>query len=212
MYSSTTQAQQSGLTNNAGETYRGGDVRIVDQNKDNIINQDDRVILGSALPDYFGAFYTQFRYKNFSLLAEFSFSQGNKAYNAVRRYNEGMKNYNNQSSAVLNRWQLEGQITDIPRAEYGDSMNNNAFLSRWIEDASYLKIKNITFSYSFDKTLLGFFKSGTLYVTGENLHTFTKYLGLDPEFAYSYDDAYLGFDYAKVMLPRSVKFGVNLKF
>ena len=73
-------------------------------------------------------------------------------------------------------------------------------------------MKNVTFSYSFDKKFLNFFRSGTLYVTGENLLTATKYLGLDPEFSYSYSDAMQGFDYAKMMQPKSIKFGVNLNF
>ena len=81
-----------------------------------------------------------------------------------------------------------------------------------IEDASFLRMKNVTFSYSFDKKFLNFFRSGTLYVTGENLLTATKYLGLDPEFSYSYSDAMQGFDYAKMMQPKSIKFGVNLNF
>jgi len=108
---------------------------------------------------------------------------------------------------------VEGQVTNIPRANYGDAIGNNKFSSRWIEDASYLRMKSVTLSYSFDKPVWKFFRSGTLYVTGENLLTATKYLGLDPEFAYSSgNSAIQGFDYAKVMQPKSVKLGINLKF
>ena len=73
-------------------------------------------------------------------------------------------------------------------------------------------MKNVTLSYTFSKTLWNFFRSGTIYVTGENLLTFTDYLGMDPEFSYSYSDAMQGFDYAKMMQPKSIKFGVNLNF
>ena len=108
---------------------------------------------------------------------------------------------------------MEGQVTNIPRATYGDPIGNNDFSSRWIEDASFLRMRNITLSYSFDKPIWNFFRSGIIYVTGENLWTGTKYLGLDPEFVYSANNsATQGFDYAKVMQPKSVKLGINLKF
>jgi hypothetical protein len=123
-----------------------------------------------------------------------------------------MDSFGNQSMAAVNRWQFDGQATDIPRAYYGDPMDNNAFSSRWIEDASFVKMKSVTLDYRFEKTMLGFFRSGTIYVTGENLFTWTDYLGLDPEFSYSYNDAIQGMDYSKVVLPRTVKFGFNLKF
>ena len=142
----------------------------------------------------------------------FRSSKGNQAYNGVRCSLESLSTFGNQSAAVVNRWSLEGQQTNIPRAQWNDPMGNNDFSDRWIEDASFLRMKNVTFSYSFDKKFLNFFRSGTLYVTGENLLTATKYLGLDPEFSYSYSDAMQGFDYAKMMQPKSIKFGVNLNF
>ncbi|MCC8174762.1 MAG: TonB-dependent receptor, partial [Odoribacter sp.] len=212
VFSSTTEASAAGLTNTLGQQFGAGDIHFKDINNDHIINEEDKVILGSATPDFFGGFYTSFRYKGWGLSSEFTYSYGNDAYNAVRRSIESMDNFNNQSKAVLNRWQIDGQKTDMPRAVYGDPMDNNRFSSRWIEDASYLKIKNITLSYSFNKPVFNFFRSGTLYVTGENLHTFTKYLGLDPEFAYSYTESLMGCDFAKVANPRSIKFGINLKF
>lgn len=212
IFRTNAEAEASGLTNVQGKAYAGGDMHYLDQNDDHIINDKDRVALGSAQPKYHGAFYTSIQYQNFMLSADFTYSQGNKAYNAVRQSLESMSNFNNQSEATLQRWQLDGQVTDMPRATYGDPMNNAAFSSRWIEDASYIKLKYITFSYTFNKTFLKLFRSGTLYVTGENLLTFTKYLGLDPEFSYSYTDVQQGYDYAKVPLAKSVKFGINLKF
>ena len=107
---------------------------------------------------------------------------------------------------------MEGQQTDMPRARWNDRVGNNAFSDRWIEDASYLKLRDITLSYTWQKPLLNFIQGGTAFVTGQNLITFTKYLGLDPEFAYSYSPMMLGVDYAKATAPRSVKVGVNLKF
>ena len=137
--------------------------------------------MGSASPDYFGGFYTQLKYKRSSSFhQEFSYSKGNMAYNAVRQQLESMSTTNNQSLSVLNRWTVDGQKTDVPRARWKDPVGNSYFSSRWIEDASYLRLKNVTLSYTFSKTVWNFFRSEPFYVTGENLLTFTDYLGMDP--------------------------------
>ena len=212
VFSTQAEATQANLGTPTGGMYQAGDMHFVDQNNDNKINELDRVALGSATPDFFGGFYTRFQYKNFALTAEFSYSDGNMAYNATRRELESMNTLGNQSEAVLNRWALEGQITDMPRPSHNDPNGNAAFSERWLEDASYLRMRNVTLSYDFNKTWLGFFRSGTIYATGENLLTFSKYLGLDPEFSYSYGEMTQGLDYAKVMQPKTVKLGLNLKF
>jgi len=212
VFASQAEATAADLKDWRGVNYEAGDVKYQDVNKDGQIGDEDKQILGSATPDFFGGFHTYVRYKNFSVSAEFTYSSGNEAYNATRRSIEALDSFNNQSRAAVNRWQLDGQVTDIPKAVYGDPMNNNAFSSRWIEDASYVKLKYVTLAYEFDKTFLKFFRSGKIYVTGENLFTWTNYLGLDPEFAYSYEDALQGVDYSKVVIPRSVKFGFNLEF
>ena len=77
---------------------------------------------------------------------------------------------------------MEGQQTDIPRVSWGDRVGNNVFSDRWIEDASYLKLRDITLSYSWQKPLFNFLQGGTVFITGQNLLCFTGYLGLDPEF------------------------------
>lgn len=213
VFSTQADADKADLVNSSNQRYDAGDVHFVDQNHDGRIDYNDYVSLGSATPDYFGGFYTNIRYKNFALSTEFSYTKGNEVYNAVRRNLESADSFSNQSEAVANRWSLEGQITNIPRAKYGDPIGNNDFSSRWIEDGSFLRMRNITLSYSFDKPIWNFFRSGMVYVTGENLWTGTKYLGLDPEFAYSAgNSATQGFDYAKVMQPKSIKLGINLKF
>ena len=107
---------------------------------------------------------------------------------------------------------MDGQITDMPRAKWNDQVGNNDFSSRWIDDASYLKLRDVTLSYSFSRTVWNLCHGGTLYVTGQNLWCLTDYLGSDPEFSYSYNAAMQGVDYANVALPRRVKVGVNLQF
>lgn len=212
VFTSQAEADEAHLMVDNGNYFRGGDMHYVDQNKDGKIDGSDRVAIGSAQPDFYGGFYSRINYKGFALSADFNYSKGNKAYNAVRNQLEGMNTLTNQSVAVLNRWSMDGQVTDMPRVQYNDGYRSNSFSDRWIEDASFVRLKNITFSYSFNKKIWNFFRSGTLYVTGENLWTGTKYLGMDPEMAYSYSDPVQGLDYAKMIQPKSVKLGVNLKF
>jgi hypothetical protein len=170
------------------------------------------VVLGSAAPDFYGSFFTTFEYKNWALDLNFVYSKGNKAYNAMRRITESASDLSNQSKTVVRRWQNEGDITDMPRANYGDLVGNNDFSDRFVEDASYLKLRDITLSYTFNKKILKLIQGGTIYVSGQNLLCFTDYLGLDPEYSYSSSSAMQGVDYGKVALPKTVKVGVNLKF
>lgn len=200
------------LTNRTGLAYGAGDMHFVDQNGDGIINDADRVVLGSATPDVFGNFFTRFEYKNFALDLTFAYSIGNDIYNAIRRINESGLDFSNQSTSLARRWSMEGQVTDIPRVTYGDAIGNNAFSDRWIEDGSYLKLREITLSYTYDKPLWNFLQGFTVFATGQNLFCLTKYLGLDPETSYSYSSVMQGVDYGKVCAPRSFKLGVNLKF
>ena len=212
VFATTDEANAADLRNRSGIAYEAGDVHYVDVNNDHIINDADRQVLGSATPDFFGSIFSRLEYKNFALDITLAYSVGNDAYNAVRRITESGKDFSNQSISMARRWSMEGQQTDIPRASYGDRVGNNEFSDRWIEDASYLKVRDITLSYSWDKPLWNFLLGGTVFVSGENLFTFTDYLGLDPEFSYSNSTMMQGVDYAKVCAPRSVKFGVNLKF
>lgn len=212
VYSTTADAEAAALKNRNGLSYQAGDVIFVNQNGDDFINDDDKVVLGSATPDMFGSFYTAVEYKGFALDLNFVFSQGNEAYNAVRRLTESSSDFANQSKSVLRRWQNEGDITTMPRAAYGDVIGNNNMSDRFVEDASYLKLRDVTFSYSWNKPLWGMIQSGTIYVSGQNLLCLTDYLGMDPELAYSNSASMMGIDYGKVALPKSVKIGVNLHF
>lgn len=212
VFATTAEAESAGLVNKNGVAYSAGDVHYVDQNNDGIINEQDKVLLGSAAPTAYGSFFTRLEYKNFALDATFAYSYGNKAYNAVRRITESGLDFSNQSTSVIRRWSMEGQVTDMPRVIYGDPVGNNDFSDRWIENGGYLKLRDITLSYTLTKPLFNFIQGATVYVTGQNLITFTKYLGLDPEFSYSNSSMLQGIDYGKVNAPRAVKLGINLKF
>ena len=195
------------LTNAIGVPFAAGDMHFVDQNNDGKIDKDDRVNLGSQLPDFYGSFFTSVEYKGIQLSLTFGYSKGNKMYNAVRRSMESMSDFSNQLTSVNRRWMAEGQITDMPRAVYDDPMENSRFSDRWIEDASYLKLKELMVSYKFK-----LFGGTTVFAAAENLFTATDYLGLDPETMYSYDSSIRGFDYGKVANPRTVKLGFKVQF
>ena len=194
-----------------GERFVAGDIKFNDVNGDQIINDEDRLAIGDPTPDFYGGFYTDLRWKNFGLYAYFSYSYGQDVYNGVRRTTEAMTNFNNQSTAVERRWMTEGQNTDMPRASYGDKTGNSRFSDRWIEDGSYIKMKELTLSYDVNKNWLGF-SHISCYITAENLFVWSDYKGMDPEFSYSYDRALQGIDYGKIANPRSVKLGINLNF
>lgn len=212
VYTTTAEADNADLVDYRGLHYRAGDMRYRNANaSDRVIDNRDKVIIGDPTPDFYGGVFTSFRYKAYSLSAQFTYSYGNDAYNAVRRAGESMSDFASQTKAVNNNWYYEGHNTDMPRAEYGDPMRNSQFSSRWIEDGSFLKLKNLTFNYDHPGKIWIFAKLQA-YVTAENVFTCTKYLGYDPEFAYSYDPAMLGVDYGKVPGARTFKLGIRLGF
>ena len=211
IFKTTAEAEAANLKAN-GQQFGAGDVHYDDKNGDGVIDAGDREVIGSATPDFFGSVFTRFEYKNFALDMTFAYSVGNDAYNAVRRVTESSNDFSNQATSVNRRWLMEGQNTDMPRVRYNDRVGNNAFSDRWIEDASYVKLRDITLSYTWNKPIWNFIQGGTLFVTGQNLFCITDYLGLDPEFAFSNSPIMQGVDYAKATAPRAVKVGVNLKF
>jgi hypothetical protein len=137
-------------------------MRVADLNQDSLIDDNDRTAIGNPNPDFTGAFTSRLSYKRFSVDLLFTFSKGNDVYNGVRAAMESQSTVWNQFPSVINRWRAPGQITNTPKASWGDPMGNSSFSNRWIEDGSFLRMN--------------------LYVTGNNLLTFTKYLGHDPEF------------------------------
>ncbi|MDR2805593.1 MAG: SusC/RagA family TonB-linked outer membrane protein [Dysgonamonadaceae bacterium] len=189
--------------------FQAGDIRFVNQNGDNQIDENDRVIIGDPNPDVFGSISNVFKYKHWTLNALTTYSIGNDVYNYTRSQLENMSTFNNQAATTLNRWKYEGDRTDMPRAVYNDPMGNARFSDRWIEDGSYLRLKNITLSYDLGlKWKL--IQNCVLFVTGENLVTLTKYKGLDPEFALGQNPLYYGIDACFVPQPQTVSFGFKL--
>jgi hypothetical protein len=120
-----------------------------------------------------------------------------------------MQGPENQTLAVRNRWQANGQVTPVPRAAWGDPMGNARFSDRWIEDGSYLRLRSVSMSYTLPFTK-GFLKSSSVYLTGNNLLTFSKYLGYDPEFSASGNPLMQGVDTGLEPQFRSVLLGFRL--
>lgn len=193
--------------------FQAGDIRFVNTNSENgnkIIDANDRVVIGNPNPDLFGAIFTNLHYKKLNLDVFFTYSLGNDIYNYTRAQLESMSLFYNQTQAVINRWKVEGDVTNVPRAVYGDPLGNSRFSDRWIEDGSYIRLKNVNLSYSLpikNDILRGI----TLFASANNLITFTKYKGLDPEFALGQNPLYNGIDATFIPAARTVNVGVKLE-
>jgi TonB-linked SusC/RagA family outer membrane protein len=214
VYSTTADATAAGLnrrlTNGQLAPFTAGDMRFVDVNGDKIIDNNDRMVIGNPNPDMVGSFSANITFKRFSLQGLFNFSVGNDIYNGVRYNLEKMSGYENQSAAVANRWIAEGQLTDLPKATWGDPMGNAEFSSRWIEDGSYLRLKTLVLGYDFKVNDMNYIKYIKFYATANNLFTYTKYLGYDPEFSATSSIFGQGTDIGLAPQFRSFQLGLRL--
>jgi TonB-linked SusC/RagA family outer membrane protein len=171
--------------------FRGGDAIYEDVNKDGSIDELDIVYLGNSNPKFNGGFGTTIRFKNFSMVTLFNFRYGNKILNRARMNAENMYTNDNQSKAVNWRWRNDGDERQIPRALYNYGYNWLGS-DRFVEDGSFLRLKYVLFSYEFDKKLIKplFLNQLSLYLTLNNLWTWTKYTGVDPEVSPNMNPAY----------------------
>ena len=189
--------------------FAAGDMHFADLNGDGMITEADRTIIGDPNPDVYGNISTSFTYKRLNLDVRFNYSLGNDVYNYMRSQLEGGSRFMNQTTAMLRRWQVEGQSTDIPRISFQDKMGNSRFSDRWIEDGSYLRLKTVTLSYNLP--LKSEYLQGLqFWVQGNNLLTFTKYLGSDPEFSMTSSVIGQGIDLGRVGMSRSIVAGVKI--
>ena len=196
----------------ASRDFRAGDVHFVDQNGDGWINEADMVVIGDPNPDIYGNIYTSLSWKGLKLDVNFKYSLGNDVYNYQRSQLESMNNNWNQTTAAVNRWRYEGQVTNMPRVMDQSSeqwVNNERFSDRWIEDGSYLKLKNVRLTYKVPVNLswlLG------LSVWGEcnNVFTISKYTGNDPEFSAGNGVLYQGIDAGYLNSSRNFSLGVTI--
>nr|WP_223834242.1 TonB-dependent receptor [Spirosoma profusum] len=203
---------------NPAKNTSAGDIRFKDLNGDGKIDANDRTYLGSYLPKFnYGANFSG-TYKNFDFTLYLQGTYGNKIYNGTKVVTEGMLRLFNAGPAVLNAWTPTNMNTNIPRAVGGDPNNNSRTSDRFIEDGSYMRIKNLTIGYSIPPKVLGGLTSNVVnkvrvYVSSQNLLTLTKYTGYDPEIG-SRNGTLLrsGIDYANYPQARTLLAGLQITF
>lgn len=186
-----------------------GNLVYKDNNGNGIFDPNDRTIIGNPNPDFSFGFNNSFSLKNWYLDVLVTGSYGGEIYNASRFDLEMMNDFKNQSTAVLNRWTTPGQITNTPRA---NSANSQFVSDRFVEDGSFLKIKSATLGYNFLSPFKGVSKIN-LYITGQNLLTWTDYTGFDPEVnAFNTTAGVSGVDYGTYPQVRTFIFGLKANF
>ena len=213
VYATSEEAASDGLyilgENGIDKTYFGaGDVKFAD-NGDKEINKADMQIIGDPNPDIYGNIFTSLSYKRIRLDVNFNYSLGNDAYNYLRSQLEGGSRFMNQSITMVNRWSYEGQKTDMPTATWEDPMGNARFSDRWIEDASYLRLKSITLSYELPINNT-FIHGLTFWGQANNVFTVSKYLGADPDFSMSNSVLEQGVDRGLLANSRSFMLGIKI--
>lgn len=203
-------------TGYSGDPYRNfkaGDVHFVDQNGDGWISEADMVVIGDPNPDLYGNIFTSLNFcKYFTLDVTFKYSIGNDIFNYQRSQLEAGNNLWNQSTAMVNRWTYSGQVTDQPRAVLTSSdewVNNERFSDRWIEDGSFLKLKNIRLTYKLPLSL-SWLQGLSVWGEANNVFTLTEYEGIDPEVSVSNSTLYQGIDAGLLSQSFSVNFGVTI--
>lgn len=201
------------MEDNAGlrNDFKAGDVHFIDQNHDGKISELDKVVIGDPNPDIYGNIFATINYKNLTLTMGWNYSLGNDVYNYQRSILNSGSTFYNQQVAEVAHWRYEGQQTDLPRLAYGDPMGNNRFSDRWIEDGSYLRLKTLNLSYKVPVPGSWTWLQGlTVWAQANNLLTFTKYLGSDPEFSIGNGVLYQGIDCGNIAQGRSFQCGVKI--
>ncbi|RKD20227.1 SusC/RagA family TonB-linked outer membrane protein [Pelobium manganitolerans] len=198
-----------------------GDVRYKDISgpngtPDGKIGSEDVTIIGDPNPDFTYGITNTLQYKNFDFSLFLQGVQGSQIFNWTRKYTESLSNaYLNQSTTVLNRYTSNNTTSDMPRFVNNWHSNNTRNSDRYIEDGSYLRIQNVSIGYNLPQKWANAFKatSARIYVSGQNLHTFTKYSGYDPEIG-SFNKSVLtqNVDNGHYPTPRTFTIGANIQF
>jgi TonB-linked SusC/RagA family outer membrane protein len=194
-----------------------GDVRFEDLNGDMKITDADQTYIGSPLPKFTYGGNLNCAYKGIDLAIFIQGSYGNQVYNGMAVMTSN--NFNNYNKTMLGRWTLESPSTTVPRVVLSDANNNARNSDRWVEDASYVRIKNIQLGYSIPTLVLKSInlKAVRIYIAADNLLTLTKYTGLDPEVGlsnreYGHGPLEIGLDRGNYPQARTLSAGLNITF
>ncbi len=193
------------------ENTAPGDIRFKDLNGDQVINTQDQTYIGNPSPDFTYGATLDFEFKGFDLGFFLQGSQGNDIYNATVRYDF---NYVNRPVSVLNRWTGPGTSNSEPRVNLLDPNQNARVSDRFVEDGAYLRLKNVQLGYALPKSVLKKmrFEKFRLYVSAQNLFTFTKHTGMDPEIGAYGGALNAGVDRGFYPQARVLLGGVNVTF
>jgi TonB-linked SusC/RagA family outer membrane protein len=192
-----------------------GDIKFKDLNGDGVVNSADQKIIGSAQPQFTGGFNNYFKYHDFDLSFFFQFSVGGKLLNDTRQFAEGMNSVFGQYATVLNRWTPTNTNTTMPRAVYGDPNQNTRVSTRFIEDGSYGRLKNLTLGYSLPAAIASkiHVRKVRIFASAQNLFTITKYKGFDPEIStFNDSNTSQGTEFLTVPQAKTITFGANVGF
>ena len=192
-----------------------GDIRFDDVNGDGIIDAKDAVYLGSPIPDFTYGFFLNAAYQQFDFSVAFTGVYGNEIANVFAFYYRGTNpGENNLARSRLGRWTGEGTSTTEPRVT-DNQTQNDLFSDRYIEDGSFLRLRNIQIGYSFPQDLAQKVKASSfrVYLSADNLFTFTQYTGFDPEIGLAFGDPFAsGVDIGSYPLARTMIIGTNITF
>ncbi|MGH7462950.1 MAG: SusC/RagA family TonB-linked outer membrane protein, partial [Longimicrobiales bacterium] len=191
-----------------------GDIRFKDLNGDGVINADDRTRIGSPWPDYEGGITNTLSFRGVDLTAFVQFSAGNDVFNGMRIYADQFgSGGDNHTTRALERWTPTNPNAKEPRAIWGDPNQNTRISDRFIEDGSYVRLKNVVLGYTLPAAMSARLGLGTarVYLQGQNVLTRTKYTGFDPEVNSGGQTAIArGFDFYTLPQARVFTFGINV--
>jgi hypothetical protein len=197
---------------NTRSSIRPGDIKYKDLNGDGVVNADDRTVIGDPNPDFTGGMSNNFKYKNFDLNIFMQWSYGNDVFNANRLVFEGSTRLDqNQYAGFINRWTPDNQVNTMFRV---GGAGPYAYSSRVVEDGSYLRLKTVALGYSLPTEMAKKVNLKTLriYAAAQNLITWTKYSGPDPEVSVRNSALTPGFDYSAYPRASTVTFGLSATF
>lgn len=194
------------------EDQRPGDVRFIDQNLDGLIDDKDKVMLGSPLPDFEMGVQLNAEYKGIYANATITGKFGMQVMQSYRSFADNFtQNYTTQ---IFGRWHGEGTSDRLPRLSSSSHRNTNLISDIYMHDADYVRLSNVVLGYRFGNLIsdLKWLKGASVYASVNNLFTFTKYDGMDPDVGYAPDSWASGVDLGLYPLPRTVMFGLSVTF